>query len=190
MTRVLVAGIGNVFLGDDAFGVEVATRMRERTLAENVRVWDFGIRGIDLAYALQDDCDAAIIVATMSLGEPAGTLYVIEVDETSTDGQATPLTTAHGFDPFDAVRLARSSGAGARTFVVGCEPESFATADVHAGRMGLSDPVAEAVDRAADLIEELAAELAVSRGDGERRARPPATRRVARVAGGACRKRG
>ncbi|MDQ3686285.1 MAG: hydrogenase maturation protease, partial [Acidobacteriota bacterium] len=55
--RILIAGIGNIFLGDDAFGCEVAQRLSGRTLPDEVRVVDFGIRGLDLAYALMDGYD-------------------------------------------------------------------------------------------------------------------------------------
>src|SRR5262249_20284120 len=75
--RILIAGIGNVYLGDDGFGVVVAERLRLRTLPEEVEVVDFGIRGIDLAYALQD-CDAAVLVDTVRRGGEPGTLFVLE----------------------------------------------------------------------------------------------------------------
>ncbi len=80
LPTILVAGIGNIFLGDDAFGVEVARRLSSRELPENVRVTDFGIRGYDLAYALLDGYDTTILVDACPRGEPAGTLYVIEPD--------------------------------------------------------------------------------------------------------------
>src|SRR5947209_2000127 len=82
--QILVAGVGNIFLGDDAFGVEVAQRLLRRSLPEGVRVVDFGIRGFDLAYALMRDDLAeggtAILVDALPRGEPPGTLYVIEPD--------------------------------------------------------------------------------------------------------------
>ena len=80
--RILIAGIGNIFLGDDAFGVEVVRRLSTRKLPQNVRVTDFGIRGYDLAYALLDGYDTTILVDACPRGEPAGTLYVIEPDVT------------------------------------------------------------------------------------------------------------
>ncbi len=78
--RILVAGIGNIFLGDDAFGVEVARRLSGRELPRGVRVTDFGIRGYDLAYALLDGYETTILIDACPRGEPAGTLYVIEPD--------------------------------------------------------------------------------------------------------------
>src|SRR5438128_1754175 len=77
---VLVAGVGNIFLGDDAFGVEVAQRLARRPLPAGVRVVDFGIRGLDLAYALLDPYEAVILVDAMPRGEQPGTLYVLEPD--------------------------------------------------------------------------------------------------------------
>jgi hydrogenase maturation protease len=78
--KILVAGVGNIFLGDDGFGVEVALSLSKRQLPESVTVKDFGIRGFDLAYALLDPWDAVIIVDALPRGEAAGTLYVVEPD--------------------------------------------------------------------------------------------------------------
>ena len=75
--RVLLAGIGNIFLGDDAFGVEVVAKLRERALPDGVEVVDFGIRGVDLAFALER-CDAAVLIDATARGGAPGTLYVIE----------------------------------------------------------------------------------------------------------------
>jgi hydrogenase maturation protease len=106
--RVLVAGIGNIFLGDDGFGVEVVRRLAERPLPEGVEVKDFGIRGMDLAYALQDDYGLVVFVdATPRGGEP-GTLYLID-PEIEDDGEATLDT--HGMDPVKVIKLSRALGA-------------------------------------------------------------------------------
>jgi hydrogenase maturation protease len=78
MTRILVAGIGNIFKGDDAFGVEVAQRLRRRTLPSDVEVIDFGIRGIDLTYALLNGCSSAVLIDAAKRGGQPGTVYVIE----------------------------------------------------------------------------------------------------------------
>ena len=80
MTRILVACIGNIFMGDDAFGVEVAARLARKRLPENVHVVDYGIRGLDLAYALMDGYDACILVDAVPRGGAPGTLYTIEPD--------------------------------------------------------------------------------------------------------------
>jgi len=157
MSDMLIAGIGNVFFGDDGFGVEVIARLRERALPCDACIRDVGIRGIDLVYALQD-CEVAVLVDTVSRGNAPGTLYLIEADEPAADPESTPVMAAHALDPFEAVRIARSQGARARVFVVGCEPESFGTEHGQQGRMGLSATVAAAVDRAADIVEEFCAE--------------------------------
>src|ERR1700734_1751902 len=78
--RILIAGIGNIFLGDDAFGSEVARRLAARPMPDGVKVVDFGIRGFDLTYALLDGSDATILVDATPRGGPPGTLYVIEPD--------------------------------------------------------------------------------------------------------------
>ena len=101
---ILVAGIGNVFLADDGFGVEVARRLAERELPAGVKVADFGIRGMDLAYELQEDYDAAILVDAVPRGQPPGTLFVIEPELDA----AEPALDAHAMDPV------RVLGAGAR----------------------------------------------------------------------------
>ena len=75
---MLVAGIGNIFLGDDGFGVEVAQRLADRPMPEGVQVADFGIRGVHLAYELLDGYDALVLVDAVPMGEPPGTVAVIE----------------------------------------------------------------------------------------------------------------
>src|SRR4051812_4881918 len=98
--RVLIAGVGNIFLGDDAFGVEVAQRLLRRPAREGVKVIDFGIRGLDLTYALLDGWDAVIIVDAASRGQPPGTLFVIEPDPDSAAGApGAGLADTHGLDP-------------------------------------------------------------------------------------------
>src|SRR5689334_8572384 len=112
--RILVAGIGNIFLGDDAFGVEVAQRLARRAWPEGVRVVDFGIRGLDLAYALLDGYDAAILVDAAPRGGPPGSLYVIEPSEGGPAGQdevgAGTLIEGHGMDPVKVLRLVAALG--------------------------------------------------------------------------------
>ena len=110
--RILVAGIGNIFLGDDAFGVEVARRLSARELPRNVRVTDFGIRGYDLAYALLDGYDTTILIDACPRGEPAGTLYVIEPDLENLGGPEDKQVAveAHSMNPLNVLRLATSMG--------------------------------------------------------------------------------
>jgi len=154
--RVLVAGIGNVFLADDGFGVEVVRRLAGREHAVGVDVVEFGIRGMDLAYALGRGYGAAILVdATPRGGEP-GTVYLIDVDELP-GGVA--LET-HAMDPGAVLALARSLGdALPRVLVVGCEPLVRMTGAEPDVVVGLSAPVEAAVDRAAAMVEGLLAEL-------------------------------
>jgi hydrogenase maturation protease len=152
--RILIAGIGNIFLGDDAFGVEVVRRLAARPLSAGVHVVDFGIRGFDLAQALAAGADAAILVDATARGEPPGTLYVLEPQLAATDYEQFPETVlaTHGMDPVRVLHLARALGGyPPRVLVVGCEP---GTLDPDAeGRLGLSAPVEAAVEEAIALIE-------------------------------------
>ena len=163
--RILVAGIGNIFLGDDAFGVEVARQLAGRILPEGVRVVDFGIRGFDLAYALLDGDKQAILVDAMPRGQAPGTLYVLEHELTAADGAAAPEAAVepHGMDPVKVLRLVQAlGGKPQRLLVVGCEPESFG--EEEDGRMGLSAPVQQAVPEAVALIERLINQIGEGQG--------------------------
>jgi hydrogenase maturation protease len=158
--RILVAGIGNIFLGDDAFGVEVVNRLALRALPEGVCVVDFGIRGLDLTYALLDGYEAVILVDAVPRGGRPGTLYLIEPEVGSPPeaGRAGLLVEGHGMDPVRVLRLAASMGGRVdRLLLIGCEPGRI----VDAGDMqdGLSEPVREAVDEAVVLVESLVARL-------------------------------
>jgi hydrogenase maturation protease len=145
--------VGNIFLGDDAFGVEVAQSLSKRQLPETVTVKDFGIRGFDLAYALLDPWDGVIVVDALPRGEPPGTLYVMEPDRS---GAGEADINPHGMDPVRVLNLAASMGTiSARVLVVGCEPHDFG--DELEGRMGLSSPVQAAVEEACNTVVELAA---------------------------------
>jgi hydrogenase maturation protease len=154
--RILIACIGNIFVGDDGFGVEVARRLAERRLPDQVRVVDFGIRGFDLAYALLDGYDVIIFVdATQRGGEP-GALYVIEPDlnePNDQDAQAMMLET-HGMNPMRVISLAQAMEAQlGRLLLVGCEPATLGAEEE--GRVGLSPEVEAAVDEAVDLVQSL-----------------------------------
>jgi hydrogenase maturation protease len=159
VSGTLVGGIGNIFLGDDGFGVEVVRRLAEKPARADVHIADFGIRSLDLAYALLDDYHDVILVDAMPRGEPPGTLYVIEP---SREGAAvegpTPGLAAHGFVPAQVLALVAELGSRktTRVRIVGCEPAVIpADGDV---QVGLSAPVAAAVERAVDLVEELVGE--------------------------------
>ena len=156
--RILVAGVGNVFLGDDGFGVEVVKRLVGRELPEGVEVKDFGIRGMDLVYALQDDYEVVVFVDATPRGENPGTVYLIE-PEIEDDGEATLDT--HGMDPVKVVKLSRALGVRpARTLVVGCEPQLVVSGeDYDEMLMELSEPVRAAVEEAAKLVESLVEEI-------------------------------
>jgi hydrogenase maturation protease len=156
--RILVAGIGNVFLGDDAFGVEVVQRLLRRPQPEGVRIVDFGIRGFDLAYAMLERSEAVILVDAVSRGAQPGTLFLIEADTSPAEGPA-PEIQAHSMTPAAVFHLIRSMGEEppARVLVVGCEPETFGPEEL--GQMGLSDSVAAAVPGAVAMVEQLVAEV-------------------------------
>ena len=156
--RILVAGIGNIFLGDDGFGVAVARRLARRELPTGVEVADFGIRGMDLAYALQSDYDAVVFVDTASRGEVPGTISVIEPE---LDPHEVTIET-HGMDPLRVLGLARALGrVPPRVLVVACEPERIVHGEHDDDLVGeLSAPVRAAVDEAVRVVESLLAELA------------------------------
>jgi hydrogenase maturation protease len=153
-SRILIAGIGNIFFGDDAFGVEVAQRLSKRALPDGVKVVDFGIRGFDLAYTLLDSCDVAILVDSVSRGGKPGTLYIIEPDLADDADEQEMMIETHGMNPIKVLHLVRSMGGGGfkRILLVGCEPATFGSEE---GQMGLSEPVQAAVDEAVSLIESL-----------------------------------
>jgi hydrogenase maturation protease len=156
--RVLVAGVGNIFLGDDGFGVEVVKQLSGRELAEGVEVVDFGIRGMDLAYALQDDYEVVIFVDVTPRGQEPGTVYLIE-PEIEEDGEAALDT--HGMDPVKVIKLSRALGAEpTRILVVGCEPQVVLSGEDYDDMlMELSEPVRAAVEEAVKLVESLVEEI-------------------------------
>jgi hydrogenase maturation protease len=166
--RILIAGIGNIFLGDDAFGVEVAKRLLERDLPEDVRVVDFGIRGLDLAYALLDGYEAVVMVDAAPRGGRPGTLYLIEPDRSQPpDAGDVSLIDGHSLSPENVLRLAAAmGGCSGRLLLVGCEPARAGGADEPWNGFALSDPVRVAVDQAVGLIESLIPRLL--RGEGIR----------------------
>lgn len=153
--RVLVAGVGNIFLGDDAFGVEVARRLARCAWPEGVRVVDFGTRGLDLAFALES-CEAAILVDATSRGGAPGTLYVLEprMDAAPRDDGS-----AHGMT-LDRVLARLPPSARPRWIrLVGCEPSRLDGDSDEDEAMGLSEPVRAAIDEATRLVAALVEEL-------------------------------
>lgn len=152
-----MAGVGNIFLGDDAFGVEVAARMAGTPLPEGVELVDFGIRGVHLAYQLLDGYDVLVLIDAAPRGQPPGTVSLLEVDQSEIEdaaaaiqGGESPLVDAHGLEPGAILKMLGSLGGRvSRVLVVACEPESVAEG------LGLSDPVTAAIPRAIALVEKV-----------------------------------
>ena len=162
--RILVAGIGNVFLRDDGFGVEVSHLLARRALPDGVRVEDYGIKGIHLAYDLLEGYDALVLVDAVPMGEPPGTLAVIEpepaigratLSSSNADGGSVVAVDAHAMSP-DIVlaTLTRLGGSVDRIVIVGCQPGNLDEG------MGLSPAVQAAVTAAVDLCLEVIADIA------------------------------
>jgi hydrogenase maturation protease len=147
--RVLVAGIGNVFLGDDGFGVEVARQLTQAPLPAGAEVTDVGIRALHLAFALLDRPELLVVVDACNRGGPPGTVYVIEPEVTNSPGD---VADAHGMSlPAVFAALRGLGGTPPRTLLVGCEP-----AFVGEG-MGLTPPVAQALPAAITIVQRLIA---------------------------------
>jgi len=149
--KILVAGIGNIFLGDDGFGVEVAKRLVAEMLPESVRVRDFGIRGYDLAYALLEDYEAAILVDACPRGARPGAVYVIEPALSDIGESEASALDGHTMNPVNVLRLTKAMGSiPKRIVLIGCEPASLGGDE---GHMGLSEPVSAAVPEAVELVK-------------------------------------
>lgn len=155
--RILIAGIGNIFHGDDIFGVEVAQQLLRHELPAGVQVTDFGIRSYDLAYAMLEDYDATILVDATTRGEAPGTLYLIEPDVEQLNASEAGVVDSHSMNPVAALQLALSFGARpSRLFIVGCEP---ATLESENGHIGLSPALRATVPEAIKMIETLIEEI-------------------------------
>jgi hydrogenase maturation protease len=162
---ILVAGIGNIFMADDGFGVAVAERLVQREQPRGVDVGDFGIRGMDLVFALGEGYDAAVFVDTVPRGEAPGTLFVIEPDLDALDEVPVALD-AHGMDPVKVLALASQLGpVPERILIVGCEPQVRMTGDEEELVGDLSEPVRAALDEAVALVESVVSDL-LERGGG------------------------
>jgi hydrogenase maturation protease len=150
--RTLVAGVGNVFQRDDAFGVEVVRLLAEQPDPPGVQIRDFGIRGVHLVYDLLDGCDLFVLVDAAARGDEPGTVTVLEVEPRAApaeraDPLAAPVIDAHSLAPDDIFALLASlGGRPGRSLVVACEP-----ADTTAG-MGLSEPVQAALPHAVRAV--------------------------------------
>lgn len=154
--EVLVAGIGNVFLGDDGFGVEVARKLAKRAQPDGVTVREFGIRGFDLAFALRD-YDVVVLVDTVPVRDGPGTIHLIDASDVV---EAPVSAEAHGMDPAKVLAFARALGSVPETILVlGCEPAVLPDPlEAHIVQ-GLSPPVLAAVDEAVEQLETLVRQL-------------------------------
>jgi len=153
---ILVAGIGNIFLGDDAFGVEVVKELTRSELPEGVHVVDFGIRGYDLAYAIMDGYAATVLVDTTARGNAPGTLYLIELDPEGL-AKLEEVPDGHSLGPVQVLRLVQSLGAEIpQLYLVGCEPAVLEAED---GEISLSESVRAAVPKAVEMIRTLVNQL-------------------------------
>ncbi|WP_406208369.1 hydrogenase maturation protease [Kitasatospora sp. NBC_01560] len=147
--RVLVAGVGNIFLGDDGFGVETVRRLAGHPLPPDVEVLDVGVRGVHLAYQLLDGYRLLLLVDATARGGDPGTVYLIEPEAGPVES---PVLDGHRMGPDAVLALLATLAAGTdgsapdRVLVVGCEPESLEEG------IGLSAPVEAAVDEAVGVI--------------------------------------
>jgi hydrogenase maturation protease len=157
-SRTLVAGVGNIFRRDDAFGVEVARLLAERPAQPDVEIKDFGIRGVHLVYELLDGCDLFVLIDVAARGHEPGTVTVLEVDPADVGARPAGVMDAHGLEPEEIFAMLTSMGGRpGRSLVVACEP-----ADVSDG-MGLSDAVQAALPHAVRAVEEI-----LNEGEGDR----------------------
>ncbi|MDP9098212.1 MAG: hydrogenase maturation protease [Verrucomicrobiota bacterium] len=157
MKNILVAGIGNIFFGDDAFGCEVVRQLVERPVPAGVTIRDFGIRSYDLAYAIMDGPDATILIDATSRGQPPGTVFLIEPRFNLLDNESGEVVNAHSMNPVRVLQMVRSMGGKpGRLYLVGCEPALLETEE---GAMGLSQPVRAAIPKAIEMIDSLVRDL-------------------------------
>jgi hydrogenase maturation protease len=152
MKRILIAGIGNNLLGDDAFGCEVVRKLAGRILPPDVFVNDFGIHGYDLAFALTEGYDTVIMVGAVPRGHLAGTVYSIEPNRDQLEKLIPPISDGYCLNPLSVLQLANSLGVfNGRLFLVGCEPLILGTE----GQTRFSKPMRRAVPQAIKMIESL-----------------------------------
>ena len=160
MKRILVGGVGNIFEGDDAFGVEAVRTLSARTLPAEVELVDFGIRGVDLAYALTAGYEMVVLLDCAQRGEAPGTISIVEPEEESAPQNMAAM--AHNLDPATLLKaLAGHEDLCEKIVLVLCEPQSFGGDE---GAMGLSETVAATIGPAADIVERLAEAFLRERG--------------------------
>ena len=152
--RILVACIGNIFLGDDGFGCEVVRALAGMEIPAGAKVVDYGIRGFDLAYALLEPYAAVIFVDAIARDRLPGTVSILQPADRSATADNQPALDLHSMHPESVLALARSLGEiSAEIYIVGCEPADFG--DELEGRMGLSEAVANAVPEATRTVVDL-----------------------------------
>jgi hydrogenase maturation protease len=157
MKKILIAGIGNIFQGDDAFGCEVIRQLNSSAFPEQVTVVDFGIRSYDLAFALTSGYEAIILVDAAARGEEPGTLYLIEPEVGRPGGSEPSAVDAHTMNPVAVIQMAQSlGGLNGKLYLVACEPAVLESED---GQMGLSEKVQAAVPQALGMITSLVNDL-------------------------------
>jgi hydrogenase maturation protease len=155
--QILVAGVGNAWLGDDGFGGVVIKRLEQRKLPSGVQVMDFGSGGLDLAYEVMRGYHALLLIDISEQGGEPGTLYVLEPDPDEIEGgiEDGEVLNPHGMDPATVLRFVKAvHGWPGKVVVVACEP-----ADVEDIAMELSPKVEAVVEEAVDLVLEQIAAL-------------------------------
>ena len=158
--RILVAGIGNIFFGDDAFGCEVAAELAKQSWPDGVSIVDFGIRAYDLAYAIMDGYDTTVLIDAAPRGEKPGTVYLLELDPDKVDTCEDEIADAHALTPVRVLQLIRALGGRAKNlYLVGCEPARLD----NEGMIGLSDDVRHAVAVTVKMIEKIITDFAGGR---------------------------
>jgi hydrogenase maturation protease len=160
VNRILVAGIGNIFFGDDAFGCEVAAELAKRSWPDGVKIVDFGIRAYDLVYAIVDGYDATVLIDAAPRGEKPGTVYLLELEPDKIDTCGDEIADAHALTPVRVLQLIRALGGHAKNlYLVGCEPARLDGEGV----IGLSDDVRASVPVAVKMIEQIITDLTSGR---------------------------
>jgi hydrogenase maturation protease len=160
MPKVLIACIGNIFLGDDGFGVEVARRLENRAFPEGVQVKDFGIRGFDLAFALMDPWDQVVLVDAMEHGRAPGDVSIIQPDFSVIEPGGAVVVETHGMHPSNVLRMIKQMGVTPPPItLLACEPLDFGGEE---GQIGLSPVVEAAIQVALKVIDRLLADLTSS----------------------------
>ena len=161
---ILVAGIGNIFLGDDGFGCEVVRDLSSRADLCDAHVVDFGIRGLDLAYALLEPYESVILVDAIMRGDAPGTVYILQPSDSGEADHGDTCFDAHSMDPLQILAMARSFGEiSAEVFIVGCEPLDLG--DPLEGRMGLSKVMKASVPVAVQTVTELIRRICLENQD-------------------------